>query len=225
MNQPPLLLLVLAAVAVVVVIIVVINQLKARRRESLREAALGLGFDFQPEAPALVDELRDLRTLSHGHSHTLLNVLRGARGNLSVMLADHRWVTGAGRSRHVHRASLAVLRQPRLALPHFFLRPQVAVVDSIGKLLGGQDIDFAEDDEFSREFVLQGKDEAATRALFGPSVRPQLQQLARGLRLEGRGETLLVERTRTLAAEEAAGFIDTAAATLAVLASGMPARW
>jgi hypothetical protein len=220
-----MLLVMLAAAAAAVVIILIASQLKSRRREAIRQAALGLGFEFEPEAPGLVDELRDLKTLSHGYSHRLRNVLRGARGDVSVVVADHRWVTGAGKNQQVHRASLVVLRRPHLALPHFFLRPQVAIVDSIGKLFGGQDLDFPEDAEFSRAFVLQGEDEAAARALFGPSVRPQLLQLAHGLRLEGRGDTLLVQTRHAVPAEEVAGLIDAATALLGVVASALPAHW
>jgi hypothetical protein len=221
----PVVVIALAAIVVAVIAFTSVRVLAARRRDALREAALAAGFEFEPELPALVAELADMRTLSHGHAHELLNAWRGHRGNVAVVLADHRYVTGSGKNRSVHRRSLAVLRQPHLELPHVFMRPQVAVFDAIGALLGGKDIDFADDLEFSRAFVVQGEDEAAVRALLGPSARPQVLQLARELRLEGRGDTLLVERPRALPPMELTAFLDTALSLLGVLAAALPRRW
>lgn len=225
MNPPPVAVLVVSAAVLAVVVVVVNRQLTARRREALRAAAAGLGLSFDPELPELLGDLAGMRMLTHGHAHRLLNVMRGTRGGDTVALADHRWVTGGGKNQHVHRGSLAVQRRPRLALPHFFMRPQRAVLDDIGRLLGGQDINFDDDAEFSRDFVLQGEDDAAVRALFGPSIRQQLRELARDVRVEGRGDTVMVQRARAVAAEEATSFLDAAAALLAVVAAAQPRSW
>jgi hypothetical protein len=225
MNPPPVALMIAFAVVLVVAVIAISRQLSARRRESFSAAAVALGLEFRPDLPELLGELAGMHLLAHGHSHKLVNVMRGARGADSVAIADHRWVTGGGKNRHAHRASLAVLRRPRLRLPAFFLRPQRAVIDDIGRALGGQDINFPDDAEFSRAFVLQGENEAAIRAMFGPSLRQQLRELAREVRVEGRGETLLVERSRAVAADEATTFLDKAAALLEVTSAAQPRAW
>jgi hypothetical protein len=221
----PVIVIAVAAVVVAVTLFTTVRVLAARRREALRQAALAIGFEFEPEQPDLTAELAGLRTLSHGRSHELRNALRGQRGDVGVVLVDHRWVTGSGKNRSVHVRSLAVLRRPRLELPHFFMRPQVAVVDAIGALLGGKDINFADDPEFSRAFVLQAEDEATVGALFGPSARPQVTELARGLRVEGRGGTLLVEAPRAVPPAELVPLLDRAIALLDVLAAALPHRW
>jgi hypothetical protein len=225
MNLPPVAVFVAFVVVLVVVVVAINRWLTARRRDALRAAATGLGLEFHPDLPELLGDLTGMRMMSHGHAHKLLNVLRGTRGGDTVALADHRWVTGGGKNRRVHRASLAVLRRPRLALPHFFMRPQRAVLDDIGRLLGGQDINFPDDTDFSRDFVLQGEDEAAVRALLGPSLRQQLRELARDVRVEGRGDTVLVERAHAVAAEDVTSFLDAAAALLAVVAAAQPRSW
>ncbi len=223
---PPPVAIVIAFVAVLVVVVIVVNrQLTARRREAFRAAATGFGLEFQAQQPGLLADLAGMRMLSHGHAHQFLNVMRGARGGDAIALADHRWVTGGGKNRHVHRGSLAIVRRPRLALPHFFMRPQRAVLDDIGRLLGGQDINFPDDAEFSQAFVLQGENEEATRALFGPSLRQQLRELARDVRVEGRGDMLLVQRARAVKAEEATSFLDAAMALLEVVAAAQPRNW
>jgi len=73
--------------------------------------------------------------------------------------------------------------------------------------------------------VLQGEDEAAVRALLGPSLRQQLRELARDVRVEGRGDTVLVERAHAVAAEDVTSFLDAAAALLAVVAAAQPRSW
>jgi hypothetical protein len=224
-NLPPIA-IAIACLAVLLAAVLLVNRLlQSRRREALRAAAAGLGLEFRPEAPELLAGLAGMRMLSHGHSHKLVNIMRGTRGGDTAALADHRWVTGGGKNRHAHRASLVVLRRPRLSLPHFFMRPQRAVLDDVGRIFGGQDIDFPDDAEFSKAFVLQGESEEAVRAMFGPSLRQQLRELARDVRVEGRGETLLVERRRAVAAEEAMAFLETATAMLEVTGAAQPRAW
>jgi hypothetical protein len=196
-----------------------------RRREALREAALRLGFEFAPDAAPFAADLAGLRIVTHGRAHRLANALHGRRGDVAVEIADHRYVTGSGKNSHRHRASLVVMRTPRLALPHFFMRPQIAVVDRIGRLLGGKDVDFPEDDGFSDAFVLQGDDEGAVRALFAAAARQQALRLGRGVRVEGRGDVLLVERGRAVRADDAAMLLEAATGFFEVIASGPSARW
>ena len=225
MDPQLVLLLVASAVAVAAAAFVISRQLAARRREALRAAALGLGFEFQPEPEAPPGDLTTLRIFSHGRAHKLRNVLRGRRGDTSVLVADHHYVTGSGKNQHRHRAALVILRCPRLALPHFFMRPQIAVIDRIGRLLGGKDVDFAEDDGFSAAFVLQGEAETDVRAAFSAPVRQQALQLGRGVRVEGRGDAVLIERARAVPPDETSLLLDRAAAFLEVLAGSSRPRW
>ena len=225
MNRDVLWALIGLAGGIAAAVPAIVHWTAARRREALRAAALGLGFEFQPGPEAPPGDLAALRVFSHGRAHKLRNVLRGRRGDTGVLLADHHYVTGSGKNQHRHRAALVILRCPRLALPHFFLRPQIAVLDRIGKLLGGKDVDFAEDDDFSRKFVLQGDDESAVRALFGGAVRQQALQLGGGVRVEGAGDAVLVERSRAVPPDETSLLLDRAAAFLEVLAGSSRQRW
>ena len=64
--------------------------------------------------------------------------------------------------------------------------------DSLGSLVGGQDIDFADDREFSKAYVLQGDDEQAIRELFNTDVRAWFAERAgRGFQFEAQGKVLL----------------------------------
>jgi len=89
--------------------------------------------------------------------------------------------------------TVCVLRTPSLDLPHFLVRPELALVDALGKVLGGQDINFDQDPDFSKAFVLQGQDPEATRELFDQRVRLHfLRYRNRRLRVEGCDRHLLL---------------------------------
>ena len=51
------------------------------------------------------------------------------------------------------------------------MRSENVLLDSVGSMLGGQDIDFEEDNKFSNTFVLQGNDESEIRRFFNSKVR------------------------------------------------------
>jgi hypothetical protein len=75
------------------------------------------------------------------------------------------------RNRYWKAVTVCIVSAPEMELPYCLLRPQVPVVDSLGKLFGGQDIDFVEDEGFSKAFVLQGTSELSIRSLFNAHLR------------------------------------------------------
>ena len=56
-------------------------------------------------------------------------------------------------------------------MPQFFARDENSIIDTLGELFGGQDIDFDEDPTFSDKFVLQGKSEPLVREFFNSKIR------------------------------------------------------
>ncbi len=65
-----------------------------------------------------------------------------------------------------------------LRIPYFFMRDEHALIDSVGKVLGGQDINFTPNDAFSSSFVLQGEMEEEIRRIFTPEIRKLFTNLA-----------------------------------------------
>ena len=93
----------------------------------------------------------------------------------------------------MHRQTVCVLGASGLDLAHFFVRPENKLLDFLGKVFGGQDINLEEDPAFSRAFVLQGYDAEATRQLFDEQVRRHfLRYRGRRLQVEGWQESLMV---------------------------------
>ena len=112
-----------------------------------------------------------------------------------------------------------VLQGESLDVPHFYLRPERALLDAIGSLLGGQDIDFSQDAAFSDAYVLQGDDEAGIRELFDADVRSYFaQRVADSFHFEARGNTLAFRTNRRRDPNEATELMRQALEIAAVLA-------
>ena len=70
-----------------------------------------------------------------------------------------------------YTSTMCILHSNDLKLPHFFIRDESLITDSLGKVFGGQDINFNDDPVFSKKFVLQGDNEKDIRAFFNRSIR------------------------------------------------------
>jgi hypothetical protein len=211
-------LVIIAAAVVGVGVFLLVRAAERRRCEAWAQAAGSLGFTFAPEAPGFLADLAGFKVFSRGHSQKMRNLASGDTWEGKAYLADFRYVTGGGKSRATHDQTVCVLRLPGLALPHFVLRREVPVLDAIGEMLGGQDLDFPEDAAFSRTFVLQGEEPDALRALFDQVVRERLRGLADPrLHVEGRGDTVVVHRGRSIRPEQARELLETTAAIVALL--------
>jgi len=160
----------------IIVLIVVVSGILAsrsakKRREAWQQAAEELGLPFHQRQDELLHELGDFKLLNRGRSRRLQNVVSGDSGDMKIAMGDYHFTTGSGKNRRRHRQTICALRSQRLQVPRCYLRPQSALFDKIGKLLGGKDFDFPEDAGFSAAYVLQGEDEAAVRGLFDTPVR------------------------------------------------------
>ena len=86
------------------------------------------------------------------------------------------------------------------SLPQFTLGPE-GFFARIGQALGWPDIDFSEDEAFSRGYVLKGGDDTAVRALFTPELRAALTSQP-GQHLAGMAKVLFWWRNGSLPGPE-----------------------
>ncbi|MBN2360621.1 MAG: hypothetical protein JXR83_14290 [Deltaproteobacteria bacterium] len=188
-----------SAIGLVVIAVAVSSRQAKKRRAAWQAAAQQSGLAFLPEAQGVRDRLGGFKVCNLGRSRRAQNALVGTVSGHEIALFDYRYTTGSGNNRHTHHLSLCAVRHPELRLPSFFLRRQLRLWDALGKMFGGQDINFEEDAAFSRSFVLQGKDERAVRRVFGVHARAHLLRYQESaLQLEGDGDTLLVNFGRRL---------------------------
>lgn len=180
--------------AVVGIVIYVSYLVEKKRTEAMEAHAQSHGLVFEGKTSQLNDWVRGFKLFNQGHSRVLKNVMRGAKDQAAVAVGDYKYTTGSGKHSQVHNQTICVVRHPGLHVPHFFLRRQVALFDALGKMFGGQDINFDEDPTFSKAFVLQTNgDEQELRRYFNERARSHFTALSkRQVQVEGVGDTLLI---------------------------------
>ncbi len=190
-----------------------------RRTEAWQKVAEELGIEFHRRRDGVLQRCGGMKIFSRGSSQRLTNVLTGDAGNEKIILGDYRFKTGSRKNRHSRCYTICVLQSSRLSVPACYLRPEIRLFDSLGSMMGGQDIDFAEDEAFSRAYVLQGEDEDAIRQRFGPDVRTWFAARAgRGFQFEARGDMLVFHTGRRRPPREARQLMQQALEVLNLLA-------
>jgi len=181
-----------------------------RRRETIQAMASRLGMHYERENAQIVSGLlAQLPLFREGRSQRARNVLRRSGSEREALVFDFSFVTGGGRSRRVHRQTVAAIRLPGTTLPQFRLSPEHLFV-KIGAFFGLQDIDFDSHPEFSRKYRLAGSNEVAVRSLF---QRSAISYFARepGWSVDGDGEWLAVyRRERRVKPDELPSFFESA---------------
>lgn len=167
-----------------------------RRRKGLIALAKELGFTYEREATQLLQHFKRFRLFPAGSNQRFMNVLKGETGSATVCLLDYSYFRTGHR-----KYSVCVLRSPDLKLPYFHFTCQIPVpgVDKLGSFLvkkgilpGSRDVNFSEDENFSKKFLLQGQEEAKIRLLFDLDLRQYLLRFAGTLvTIEGDRDTLL----------------------------------
>lgn len=191
-------------VALIGGIIYIAWLVEKKRTEAMTAWAQSHGFQFEGERPQLIQELNQFKLFNQGHSKRVRNLMRGAKDIGSVRLVDYQYTTGSGKHRTVWNQTVCVLTTPGKNAPHFFCRRQRALFDSLGKLFGGQDINFDDDPTFSKAFVLQtAGDEQQLRHFMSPRVREALSRLAgKNIVLEVVGETMVFHLGKRMKPED-----------------------
>ncbi|MFM7117516.1 MAG: hypothetical protein ACKO0N_12855 [Planctomycetota bacterium] len=165
----------LAIMAIVIALLGIFGWI-SHKQEKERTAKIGqlaasMGLEFRPQGDLeLSQRLGILQLFKLGHSRKLMNLLTGETDECRISIFDYRYTTGSGKSTHTTKLTLAALESKRLRIPAFTLRPE-NFFDKIGGLLGLQDIDFADNLEFSKTFVLKSAEEEKTRELFNRSLQ------------------------------------------------------
>jgi hypothetical protein len=166
----------------------ILHRLRQRKRtEDMRRAAEELGLAFSPVGdPDALKELSGFHLFTQGNSRQIFNVMRGVSDGLEVQIFDYSYTTGGEESLKNATHTVVRFRSPELKLPSFSVRPK-SVVHRIASLFGYQDIIVDGHPNFSKNYLLRGRDETAIRALFNEQV----------LAYYGRGSSLFTEGSGT----------------------------
>lgn len=175
-------------VPAVIVIGVVVYKLEERRKERLRQAARALGLTPTNDSlETLPEGLLALPVFDVGSGHAVSGVFWGP--DRDFFIAELTYSVGSGKSRTTLTQSVAAFHLRGRAIPPFSAAPET-LMDKLSALIGGQDIDFDDDPEFSDVMRLTGTDEAAVRSFVNLGARRFLVGRPQWS-VQGRGEWLM----------------------------------
>jgi hypothetical protein len=181
-----------------------------RRTEGFMAFAEEARLTFSATSSTVEEQLSRFKVYGAGRSRAARNVLEGVRDDRRVTLFDFAYTEGSGKNstRRVH--TLCLVDGGGGEAPPFFVRRQSAISDRLGKLFGGQDLDFEDDPTFSKGWVLQSTDEPGARAFFTPRVRSFFAERSGSLVAEHHDGVLLVDFTRQVKVDELEELLSTA---------------
>ncbi|MAA80535.1 MAG: hypothetical protein CL916_14870 [Deltaproteobacteria bacterium] len=167
-----ILLVPLGFIGFIAFIIIYASRIAKKRAADILAIAQEKGYSYQSDDKndeKMYMQYSFFRLFTSGRNRKASNIISFQEGNKTITFFDYRYTTGSGKNKSTHLSTNIIIHQQNLHFPHFFIRRQVAVFDFLGKMFGGQDINYDEDEEFSKAFVLQGQDEEQTRKCFSRS--------------------------------------------------------
>lgn len=215
-------LIIFGAVGLVAVGVIAFSiHTQKKRTEAWQRVAGELGLPFVGDHSDILHTCATLKAFARGHRRKFSNAIQGDAGDTRITIGDYRFTTGSGKQQSTHVYTMCVLESTRLSTPHCYLRPEVAIFDKLGSLLGGQDINFDDDPEFSRAYVLQADTEAAARELFDEPTRAWFaDRRSERFYFETRGNLLVFHYGKTRKPEEAGELMQQALEVMGLLARG-----
>jgi hypothetical protein len=206
--------LIAVVVGVIGSIVFLAFWLDKKRTQAMHAFAERNGFRVDGDILSFEEEMQPYKLFNQGHARTVKRLIRGERGENQVAICDYQYTTGGGKQSHTWVQTICVVTSAKRVTPHFYLRRQLPFFDFVGKMFGGQDVNFDQDPAFSQAFVLQTVgDEDELRRHFDLQVRSHFVELAaKNLQVEGLNGTLLVHYGTRLKIEQIPGLIDDAQA-------------
>ncbi|MBP5469219.1 MAG: hypothetical protein J6Z11_08250 [Candidatus Riflebacteria bacterium] len=171
-SDPMSLVFTLGIFAILIIITIIENRKEKQRRKEIEDYCRRNHLEYYETAyniPRIVNSFSLVK--DRGHTNEWIVQMSGVRGEYNFYIFEHYSVSGSGKSRTVITNTICVILKEGVDLPQFFIRDENLILDSLGKLFGGQDINFAEDSVFSKKFVLQGINEADIRNFFDSKIR------------------------------------------------------
>ena len=236
--------LITALVLIPIVPFVVWVQYQKQRTKKFKQVAEEMGFIFHPKVrDHKADKSFDLRMavsafdrFSGSHEPQIRNMLHSVSEQLEVGIFDYQCTIGEGQGLlrelllpslfqgQTDRQALIYFSSPGLDLPLFSLRPQ-GLFEKVGTVFGSQDINFESDQtgaEFSKKYLLRGKDEQKVRELFTPEVLDFFAGQD-GVSTEGRRSRLIFYRDgKRLKPEDTPAFLEEGLEVFRLFAPSQP---
>lgn len=171
-----------------------------KRTAAMRAVATSMGFNFVASDFDFIRTVKAFPLFTHGRRTKGKNIIRGNANGVDVTILDYQYTTGSGKNSHTWKQTIMMFKSGALRLPCFALRPE-SLFAKIGQVFGYQDIDFASNPSFSRQYLLRGEPEEEIRRVFNGNVLSFLEKRS-GLSVEGDEDGLLFYRVARLVAPD-----------------------
>ena len=172
--------------------IIMNDENKAQRMNFIETFAKENGLVYTEKIDELPGLSCDFALANVGRNPSFSSVLTGKNDEDQITLVTDYNFSNKSEFASGH-ATLMIIQRPYLELPDFFVRDEYLISDTLGKLFGGQDINFSIDPVFSPKFILQGSNEEKIRALFNQYVRTAfVNNHIKNCRYEGNGEIFML---------------------------------
>ena len=182
------------SLVIVAGIIALVIRYDKKRREALKEKAMTLGFSYTPKTGVSeIKSAQEFHLFNIGHSRRIKNMMQRTSEGMQSAIYDYQYTTGGGQNSHTSVQTVFQFESERLRLPAFILRPE-NIFHKIGQSFGYQDIDFESFPEFSKRYLLRGKDESDIRKLFNQAIISFFEQ-EKGIVVEGKGQIIICYRS------------------------------
>ncbi|MBN1782149.1 hypothetical protein JW948_13535 [bacterium] len=180
-----------AFVVVILFIIILLVRYEKKRTLAIEEKAKLRGYSFTAKSGTdPLPDAQNIRLFKLGHSRRLFNMLQKNTDTGFEWIFDYQYIIGHGRNRQTHRQTVFLFHSSRLNLPYFEVRPEY-FFHKIGKAFGYQDINFEQYPEFSKKYLLKGREPAAIQNMFTQEVVSFFEREKR-ICAESGGQTLIV---------------------------------
>ena len=202
------------ALGIAVIILLVSSYSRmVKRRKTVQKLANRIGFYYMHNKAELKQLLRGFKI--HSSRGTVYNIIQGHRSHVTWTVFECKWLFNTN-SQPVHY--LVVLAQlSRIDLPEFHLSPQRL------KDMGGVDITFEDNPEFSQRYFLKAHDEEGVRALFNPKVLEYFQHHPEDVYVEASGDKFVYYCEKMLDTSEFLHFLEDAEQALDLFRPSMKA--
>ncbi|NQT26347.1 hypothetical protein HQ585_13410 [candidate division KSB1 bacterium] len=182
------------AVILIISIITLVVKHEKKRLELLKAQAMRLGFSYTAKAGLTeIQSAKEFHLFNIGHSRRVKSLMERSSDGVKTAIYDYQYTTGGGQNSHTAIQTVFQFQSERLRLPAFILRPE-NVFHKIGQSFGYQDIDFEAFPEFSKHYLLRGKDEPMIRKLFNQEVITRFES-EKGIIIEAGGQILICYRS------------------------------
>ena len=160
--------------------------------EALEDQLSGADLEFsQEDSLGRCERLQEFKVGSVGRRRKVSNVVSGVWEGREVLCCDYRYVVGHGKHQRAYSQTILIMNLVR-PFPPFVMGPE-GFFAKIAQVFGASDIDFQTHPEFSKSYVLKGKDEEGVRAAFSFDLLEYFEA-QRGLTLESHDGLVLFYR-------------------------------